>query len=499
MMKSFKKLFSIFVVVFALFVGANAAEAFVLSSPYTLTNVVENSLTQVTVSGTVTPLPGQQPQNAQAYFKTNIAGQPAQTQHPNLSIQSNGNFQAPISGLSCGQTYEFRLYQTPPEAGITYISQGQSGVGFQYQIPCIQVEGQGDIMTTYANPEYINGVNWGTIISSDNSISFSGAHLIPIAPTNVTKYFQIEYGYGIAGQASYSNVVGYLPIQSANGPNYNFNATIPNLTPNTDYYFTIFECASSNISDGCTNLFTYGFAPTDLLGGNDVTHSFPQENSVLISGHLETQNGYVITNLPIEIIIKDMSGTEMMAAETVTGPQSQIANGYFEHLFFGLTNAGLVAGQQYTYTIVNQSTGVDLTPPHTFTMPAPSQGGGGGGGNTQTQGPEYNGLVACGEDPANYDCDFDAFLETVNRVVNFLIVFIAFPFVAIVIAWAGILLLTSGGSSGARDKAKEMIGKVIIGLIVALLAWVIIKLVLVVFGYTPEGPLWGILGTEPPQ
>jgi hypothetical protein len=69
--------------------------------------------------------------------------------------------------------------------------------------------------------------------------------------------------------------------------------------------------------------------------------------------------------------------------------------------------------------------------------------------------------------------------------------------VAIVIAWAGVLLITSGGSSSKKEHAKSMITHVVAGLVVALLAWAIIKLILVVFGYVPTGPLWSVLNTTP--
>lgn len=122
------------------------------------------------------------------------------------------------------------------------------------------------------------------------------------------------------------------------------------------------------------------------------------------------------------------------------------------------------------------------------------------GGNSSTTppggGPNFSnatttGLIPCGS-VGQPDCDFDQFIVLINNVVDFLIVFIAFPFVAIVVAWAGILLLTSGGNSSAKEKSKKMIWHVVIGLILALLSWGIIKIILMTLGY--QGPLLGIFG-----
>lgn len=109
--------------------------------------------------------------------------------------------------------------------------------------------------------------------------------------------------------------------------------------------------------------------------------------------------------------------------------------------------------------------------------------------------PEYNGLVAC-DGP---DCHFNEFIETVNRVINFVIFFVAFPIVGIVAAWAGFNLITSGGNSSKKEYATGMLWKVLIGLVCALLCWAIIKLVLITFGYVPTGELWEIFGMNPPN
>lgn len=487
----------------------------ILQQEYDLTSAFSNSLNLttgfVTIDGVVTATAGQQPASAILNWKSVQAGTTNVVTWPVFSPAADGSFHQVLSNTSafqCGQVYEFRLFEVEfpntsgqTETPIEYSVPGQSGTtapGFAHQISCGQAQsGQGDIMTPQsAQAEAVAGVNWGTIVSTDTSISFNGAHLIPFNANSGPITFQIEYGYGQAGQVNSQYVyIGDSQNLTTSGPNFNFNMTLSGLVPNTEYYFTVVE-----IVDGVeTNTFTYGFAPTNLLTG-DVSRMFESGTTNLkIYGHLETQNNQVLYNQPIRISLRDMGGTELLAADVVTGPPGNIGAGYFEHTFYSLTGLpAFVQGQQYQYVILNNDsipeTGIEMMTPGTFTVPNLNTSGGGGTATVTIDEPPYSGLVTCGLDPDNYDCDFNMFLALINRVANFLLVYIAFPFIGIVVAYAGFLLITSGGSESKLKEAKGMIWNVVIGLVVALLAWVIIKLVLSVFGY--QGPLWQILGTQ---
>ena len=77
------------------------------------------------------------------------------------------------------------------------------------------------------------------------------------------------------------------------------------------------------------------------------------------------------------------------------------------------------------------------------------------------------------------DCGFNQLIQLGINLINFLIV-LAVPLAAISFVWAGVLLLTSGGSESARDKAKTVATKTGWGLIIVIGAWVIVKTILVV-------------------
>lgn len=83
-------------------------------------------------------------------------------------------------------------------------------------------------------------------------------------------------------------------------------------------------------------------------------------------------------------------------------------------------------------------------------------------------------------------CDFNYLMALVNNVIDFLLFVIATPLVAIILCYAGFLMLTSGGSSEKVTKAKHIIKSVVFGYIIALAAWLIINTILSTLGF--NGP-----------
>ncbi len=80
-------------------------------------------------------------------------------------------------------------------------------------------------------------------------------------------------------------------------------------------------------------------------------------------------------------------------------------------------------------------------------------------------------------------CDFNGVLHLINNVVHFILFFLAVPIAAIMFAYAGFILLTSGGSTEKKSKAKNIFLNVAIGLIFAAASWLIISTVLSILGY----------------
>jgi len=85
--------------------------------------------------------------------------------------------------------------------------------------------------------------------------------------------------------------------------------------------------------------------------------------------------------------------------------------------------------------------------------------------------------------PCENDCGFEEFMQLINKVVNFVLFQLAIPFSAIMFAYAGGLLLFSGGEISKRNQAKKIFTNVALGLIIAAGAWLIVHSVLSVLGY----------------
>ena len=92
------------------------------------------------------------------------------------------------------------------------------------------------------------------------------------------------------------------------------------------------------------------------------------------------------------------------------------------------------------------------------------------------------GLVPCGG-PGEPRCDFNQLMNMANILINFLLFKITLPIAAILFAYVGFLLLFQGESK--RDTAKAIAWNVVLGLIIALAAWLIVKTVLLGLGLKP--------------
>ncbi|MDD5721483.1 MAG: hypothetical protein PHT16_03515 [Candidatus Pacebacteria bacterium] len=88
-------------------------------------------------------------------------------------------------------------------------------------------------------------------------------------------------------------------------------------------------------------------------------------------------------------------------------------------------------------------------------------------------------LVQC-----DTNCGFKEFMDLINRVIHFILFDMVIPISAIMFVYAGFLFVTSGGSSGARTRANSVFTNTVLGLIIAVAAFLIIKTVLYILGYS---------------
>lgn len=101
---------------------------------------------------------------------------------------------------------------------------------------------------------------------------------------------------------------------------------------------------------------------------------------------------------------------------------------------------------------------------------------------------EFSGLVPkCGiveNGVIKNPCNFEYFMKLLNKLINFILFVIATPFVAVIIAYSGFLYLNSSDSPGNLSKAKSILKNVIYGYVIALVAWLVVKLIMETLGYS---------------
>jgi len=87
------------------------------------------------------------------------------------------------------------------------------------------------------------------------------------------------------------------------------------------------------------------------------------------------------------------------------------------------------------------------------------------------------GLVPCGglNEPK---CDFPQLIVIAQKVINFLIFYLAAPLAAVSFAWAGIMMMTSRGNEQQVTQAKQIFWYVFLGFIISLSAWLIVSMII---------------------
>ncbi len=90
------------------------------------------------------------------------------------------------------------------------------------------------------------------------------------------------------------------------------------------------------------------------------------------------------------------------------------------------------------------------------------------------------GLVPCGPGLEKSSCQFCDLLKLVNKIINFALYKIAIPLSVIFIVYGGFTIMTAGDSPERVKTGRSVIKAAVIGLLIALFAWMIINTILTV-------------------
>ncbi len=80
-------------------------------------------------------------------------------------------------------------------------------------------------------------------------------------------------------------------------------------------------------------------------------------------------------------------------------------------------------------------------------------------------------------------CNAEHFIIMLNKIIEFVLIYLALPIVTIVLMFAGFKLITSGGDIHARSEAKSMLFNILKGLLFIAGSWLIVTTILTVLGY----------------
>lgn len=92
------------------------------------------------------------------------------------------------------------------------------------------------------------------------------------------------------------------------------------------------------------------------------------------------------------------------------------------------------------------------------------------------------GLIPC-DGSAEKPCDFNALMMLINKIISFILFALALPIAAIMFAYAGFLMVTSGGSAESKGKAKNIFTNAVFGIVIAAGSWLIVKTILTILGF----------------
>jgi hypothetical protein len=98
-----------------------------------------------------------------------------------------------------------------------------------------------------------------------------------------------------------------------------------------------------------------------------------------------------------------------------------------------------------------------------------------------------NGIVPCsgsslhtgsGPGPADKECGFEEFIALFNRVIVFLLFYLAAPLAVVSFVYAGFMYMTAAGDTGKISKAHDIFKNVLIGMVLAFGAYLIVTAIL---------------------
>jgi hypothetical protein len=88
--------------------------------------------------------------------------------------------------------------------------------------------------------------------------------------------------------------------------------------------------------------------------------------------------------------------------------------------------------------------------------------------------------------PCVNKCDLGSVMHLLNNLITLMIKFLLFPVAVALFMYAGYKYIVAQGNPSKKADVKKMIGHFLLGVLLMLCAWLIVKTVLVMVGYTDQ-------------
>ena len=380
--------------------------------------------------------------------------------------------------------------------------------------------------TTFTNLTLTPGKSYTAYLYSDNDWDYTNNILY----SNPIPIVLASASFSAPGTLTVST-----PIFDDTSKTYSIKLDAAGLTINKTYIFQIKDnnVLHSDTEKSVDGTLTHTFTDLSLTSGKSYTALVWDANNLnaaLATKDFIAPGSIILKYLPSSLVYNSDSGTYSIALQAtnvtpgqqyvfkIEDDQKVITSATQEAVSDTLTDNStfndltLTSGTSYTASISSID---DSSTASTFFVAPTGAGGGGGGGGNETHTISTGSLVPCGtqrypagtyrksdgvtvcSDPkvagcfdfsgqinrANM-CTFNDLLVLVNNVVKFVFVALVVPIAAIAFAYAGFLLIFSGGDTSKREKAKKIFWGVVWGLVIAAAAWLIVHVVLQILGFS---------------